>query len=253
MFAGIKQDQDSPITWIKNISHLVHVWLFSPKPMPSISSTKNLQFVSPRCCYVNAEHLQTAISTKTNRTKIMRHWSWSCFAKVSKVSALHENARDVLTWKHHRSTSFSLWSPLPLQIAEHSIQFYWKNKKNSISLTTLQNRNSRGGLEAPNIHQYFLANQLQCLVKWSHRPNHSYPFNGTTSVRKYLCVRPALPPIVNLKNLKSVNSTLFPQLWLPGGKPPKTLVTRIQQVHPQHTLSLFHMRAKGNHTRLSFI
>lgn len=52
-------------------------------------------------------------------------------------------------------------------------QFYWKNKKPRISLSTLQSTKSQGGLEAPNFLQYFLSNQLQYLLKWIHKDNYS--------------------------------------------------------------------------------
>lgn len=55
-------------------------------------------------------------------------------------------------------------------------QFYWKNKKPRISLSTLQNKKSHGGLEAPNFHHYFLANQLKYIVKWINIHKHNYPW-----------------------------------------------------------------------------
>ena len=55
-------------------------------------------------------------------------------------------------------------------------QFYWKYKNPRISLSTLQNKKSHGGLEAPNFHHYFLANQLQYLVKWINIQKHNYPW-----------------------------------------------------------------------------
>lgn len=55
-------------------------------------------------------------------------------------------------------------------------QFYWKNKKPRISHSTLQNKKSHGGLEAPNFHYYFLANQLKYIVKWINIHKHNYPW-----------------------------------------------------------------------------
>lgn len=46
--------------------------------------------------------------------------------------------------------------------------FYWKNKKTKISLSTLQRNKLKGGLEAPNFNHYYLANQLQYPTKWFH-------------------------------------------------------------------------------------
>lgn len=37
--------------------------------------------------------------------------------------------------------------------------FYWNNKKDRISLSTLQKKKSQGGLEAPVFPIYVLANQ----------------------------------------------------------------------------------------------
>uniref|UniRef100_A0A672Z074 Reverse transcriptase zinc-binding domain-containing protein n=1 Tax=Sphaeramia orbicularis TaxID=375764 RepID=A0A672Z074_9TELE len=55
-------------------------------------------------------------------------------------------------------------------------QFYWKNKKSRISLSTLQNSKPQGGLEAPNFLYYFLSNQLQYLLKWIHTDQSSPPW-----------------------------------------------------------------------------
>lgn len=45
-------------------------------------------------------------------------------------------------------------------------KFYCKNKKNRISLVNLQRNKSEGGLEAPNFQHYYIANQIQYLIKW---------------------------------------------------------------------------------------
>lgn len=55
-------------------------------------------------------------------------------------------------------------------------QFYWKNKKTRISLSTLQKGKSQGGLEAPNFLHYVLSNQLQYLFKWTQKHNHKNPW-----------------------------------------------------------------------------
>lgn len=52
-------------------------------------------------------------------------------------------------------------------------QFYWKNKKPRISLSTLQNSKQCGGLEAPVFINYFLATQLQYLFIWINKRYHN--------------------------------------------------------------------------------
>lgn len=56
-------------------------------------------------------------------------------------------------------------------------QFYWQKKKAKIKLTTLQKARSHGGLDAPNFTHYYLANQLQYLVKWV-QPTHNSTWIG---------------------------------------------------------------------------
>ncbi|XP_051807528.1 LINE-1 retrotransposable element ORF2 protein isoform X1 [Acanthochromis polyacanthus] len=51
-------------------------------------------------------------------------------------------------------------------------KYYWKNKTPRIKLSTLQKPKTQGGLAAPNFHQYFIANQLQYILKWIN-PIHS--------------------------------------------------------------------------------
>lgn len=55
-------------------------------------------------------------------------------------------------------------------------QFYWKNKRPRISLSTLQNSKQHGGLEAPNFTHYFLATQLQYLFIWINKQYHHKPW-----------------------------------------------------------------------------
>lgn len=50
------------------------------------------------------------------------------------------------------------------------VKFNWKNKKAKISLSTIQKNKCIGGLEAPNFLHYYLANQIQDIIKWVH-PN----------------------------------------------------------------------------------
>ena len=45
-------------------------------------------------------------------------------------------------------------------------KFNWKNKPPRIKLTTLQNPNTHGGLEAPNSDSYVLTTPLQYILKW---------------------------------------------------------------------------------------
>ena len=47
-------------------------------------------------------------------------------------------------------------------------KYYWKNKPARIKLSTLQKPKHLGGLEAPQFFHYFLANQLQYIIKWIH-------------------------------------------------------------------------------------
>lgn len=47
-------------------------------------------------------------------------------------------------------------------------RFYWKNKPPRIKCITLQKPKSLGGLEAPHLYPYSLANQLQYIYKWIH-------------------------------------------------------------------------------------
>jgi len=51
--------------------------------------------------------------------------------------------------------------------------FYWKNKTPKISLAKLQKTKLQGGLEAPNFQHYFLANQLQYMIKWINKNNYT--------------------------------------------------------------------------------
>lgn len=55
-------------------------------------------------------------------------------------------------------------------------KFYWKNKKLRIKLTTLQKPKNLGGLNAPNFFNYFLANQLQIIIKWIHPTKQCHPW-----------------------------------------------------------------------------
>lgn len=53
-------------------------------------------------------------------------------------------------------------------------KFYWKNKTPRFKLTTLQKPKTHRGLTAPNFYNYYLANQLQYILKWIHlRQSHS--------------------------------------------------------------------------------
>lgn len=54
--------------------------------------------------------------------------------------------------------------------------FYWKNKTPRIKLTTLQQSQTQGGLEAPIFLHYYLTNQLQYLRKWIHSTHHYHPW-----------------------------------------------------------------------------
>lgn len=53
-------------------------------------------------------------------------------------------------------------------------KFYWNNKQAKIKLATLQKNKTQGGLEAPHFINYFLANQLQYLVKWTKPINNAW-------------------------------------------------------------------------------
>lgn len=77
-------------------------------------------------------------------------------------------------------------------------QFYWKNKKAKIKLTTSQKNKTQGGLEAPNFIYYFLANQLQYLVKWTKPPLNCTWLQLEQSYFKHL----------NLADISSLNTTL---------------------------------------------
>lgn len=76
-------------------------------------------------------------------------------------------------------------------------QFYWKYKKPRISLSTLQNKKSHGGLEAPNFHHYFLANQLQ--MDQHIKAQLPMAGTGTKPMYKYLNCRPPLPLTIKKK------------------------------------------------------
>ncbi len=93
-------------------------------------------------------------------------------------------------------------------------QFYWNNKKPRISLATLQNRKSQGGLEAPNFLYYFLSNQLQYLVKWIQKQHHNTPWlDLEQSFCKTISITdlPFLPQSIqklNLCNYSTIYTTL---------------------------------------------
>lgn len=63
-------------------------------------------------------------------------------------------------------------------------KFYWKNKTPRIKLTTLQKPKTQGGLEAPNSHFYFIAQQLQYIHKWR---NPAQSDNTWTDIEQTLC------------------------------------------------------------------
>lgn len=51
--------------------------------------------------------------------------------------------------------------------------FDWKNKTPKISLAKLQKTKPQGGLEGPNFQHYFLANQLQYMIKWINKNSYT--------------------------------------------------------------------------------
>lgn len=54
-------------------------------------------------------------------------------------------------------------------------KFNWKNKSPRIKLTTLQKPKGLGGLDGPNFHNYFLANQLNITTRWIYPTNSVIP------------------------------------------------------------------------------
>lgn len=99
---------------------------------------------------------------------------------------------------------FSLLAVIPtekwFQSLNSSIsQFFWKNKKAKIKYSTLQKNKLQGGLEAPNFLYYFLANQLQYIVKWL-KPN-----NNNTS---WIDLEQTYCPNLKLSDLPFLNTSL---------------------------------------------
>lgn len=78
-------------------------------------------------------------------------------------------------------------------------KFYWKNKTPRIKLSTLQKPKTQGGLEAPHLYHYFLANQLQNIYKWIH-PN---PSEST-----WLDVEQSVCKDINISDLPFYNQTI---------------------------------------------
>ena len=79
-------------------------------------------------------------------------------------------------------------------------KFYWNNKKSKIKLSTLQKEKAQGGLNAPNFNQYYIANQLQYLVKWINPTHNTWTHIEQSYFKK-----------LNLSDLPSMNNTLKKQ------------------------------------------
>lgn len=55
-------------------------------------------------------------------------------------------------------------------------RFYYKNKPPQIKLTTLQKGKSHRGLEVLRFQHYYLAHQLQCIIKWIYKDQYQNPW-----------------------------------------------------------------------------
>lgn len=92
-----------------------------------------------------------------------------------------------------------------------------EKQKTSISLLTLQNTKSQGGLETPSFLHYFLPNQLQNVFNIKENRNNPWLDSAQINVKP-----PHLQTFTSYNNQSRNRTTsrisLSPQLWQFGGK-----------------------------------